>query len=292
VLVWLGTGSLGSDRAIACIEKVSHRRELLREKTYTRSLGPLWSSEQGREILDLLQRGYWQRVWIVQETALARSITVRCGDKTMDWSRLKMLDTILTLWPRNRPLSLLPNAAEMRRCTALSIINGRRMWRELQSKDNYPAVLDALLRQYRHQECHDARDGVYGYLGLVESSAAFPSTMTSPHIIVIDYAWRPFEIFAQCLRVAFPHYRRVYGEHPESLCRQGLRMIELFAQALRLSPSHWAVRQAKRALRVPISSLLHARSATRRKRMLTPVSVFGGGSDYHSRKAREMSLKS
>lgn len=38
---------------------------------------------------------YFRRVWIIQETALARDITVLCGSHTLDWARLVVIGNLL-----------------------------------------------------------------------------------------------------------------------------------------------------------------------------------------------------
>lgn len=46
-----------------------------------------------RALQDLLIRPYWKRVWIIQELAYARSITLVCGSQSLDWSRFQVAIT-------------------------------------------------------------------------------------------------------------------------------------------------------------------------------------------------------
>ena len=38
--------------------------------------------------LDIAERPWWKRVWVIQEAALARSATLHCGRHTIDFVRL------------------------------------------------------------------------------------------------------------------------------------------------------------------------------------------------------------
>jgi hypothetical protein len=38
--------------------------------------------------LEFLARPYWRRVWIIQELALARHVTIHCGRLEISWSAL------------------------------------------------------------------------------------------------------------------------------------------------------------------------------------------------------------
>lgn len=58
------------------------------------------------------QQKYFRRVWIIQETALARDIVVQCGTCTLDWTRLVVIGNLLLSSGINTQWTLLGTRAE------------------------------------------------------------------------------------------------------------------------------------------------------------------------------------
>ncbi|KAM0284974.1 hypothetical protein ACHAQH_001663 [Verticillium albo-atrum] len=73
VYIWLGPSSDGSDMVLQMAQRVGPGR--------TPGDGSLRSPESLEAIESLLSRANWYRVWVVQETALARDALVLCGDE-------------------------------------------------------------------------------------------------------------------------------------------------------------------------------------------------------------------
>ena len=96
VVVWLGVGTDGSDRAMDAIARFydfEHYRTWAKGTATTNeqvlqfidSLFPVRNDLSARitEVVSLAERKYWSRVWIVQEFHLARDSTIYCGRKSM-----------------------------------------------------------------------------------------------------------------------------------------------------------------------------------------------------------------
>jgi hypothetical protein len=96
VVVWLGVGMDGSNRAIDTIARFydfEYCGTWAKETTTTDkqvlqfidSLFPARNDLSGRitELVSLAERSYWGRVWIVQEFHLAQDATVYCGQKSI-----------------------------------------------------------------------------------------------------------------------------------------------------------------------------------------------------------------
>lgn len=84
VLVWLGSDSHDSDRAMdAC----QHAYDLSRRK-------PKETTQLSRQEMDaiaaLIRRPYFERVWIIQELAKADYRKILCGNRTAPWTGLEM----------------------------------------------------------------------------------------------------------------------------------------------------------------------------------------------------------
>lgn len=86
VLIWLGEHADGSESIF--------QPELAQPAFGLRSFKKLLpTSEKEMQIRavrwgELLDRGYWRRMWIAQEIILAKSITVHCGKDSRDWDQL------------------------------------------------------------------------------------------------------------------------------------------------------------------------------------------------------------
>lgn len=138
-------------------------------------------------LLDLLERTYWTRLWILQEFVLARALLVHCGSSVMEEDNLVACASegsgVL-----NR-LSFLvrdPNVhARFRDCPARKILRMRQMSR-LRAGDSAPSVsihqlpLHDMLSLSRGLKCSVPHDRIYGLLGLI---AQFDRSL-----IPLDYA--------------------------------------------------------------------------------------------------------
>lgn len=71
VVVWLGPAADDSDDAMNALSAGKNGDEAIRH---------------GVAIAKLLERPYWQRVWIIQEIAKASVVEVWCGPKTLTWN--------------------------------------------------------------------------------------------------------------------------------------------------------------------------------------------------------------
>jgi hypothetical protein len=108
VVVWLGVGTDGSDRAIDAIARCydfEHCRTWAKGTATTNeqvlqfidSLFPVRNDLSARitEVVSLAERKYWSRVWIVQEFHLAQDATIYCGQKSITLKILTKFCAIL-----------------------------------------------------------------------------------------------------------------------------------------------------------------------------------------------------
>ncbi|KAE9371825.1 hypothetical protein N431DRAFT_484273 [Stipitochalara longipes BDJ] len=86
VLAWLGHPFDGSDEAMDLIEEIGTAC-MPGSNTQRRSFDTL--APYSAQVLQLFQRDYWSRVWIVQEVAMATvDPLVGCGSKWVPWSTM------------------------------------------------------------------------------------------------------------------------------------------------------------------------------------------------------------
>ena len=82
VLAWLGPPSENSDIAMSLLDfcaQHAHKIYLPMESPDEQN----FDKSQPAALLDILERTYWKRVWIIQEIMLARSIVLHCGSWTV-----------------------------------------------------------------------------------------------------------------------------------------------------------------------------------------------------------------
>lgn len=150
--------------------------------------------EAWEAVARLLEKPWWTRLWIVQEIALAKNVKVVCGDMEMLWMDFlallyfpDALDSTTVLNPLSRE-SAKSQLQGVTQCISTLI------WREnvvAFPKKRLPQfeILSALL-QLAPRGCSDARDKVFGTLGMVRSEG----------IIKADYKQSAVQAYTSCAR--------------------------------------------------------------------------------------------
>ena len=83
VLIWLGNEWGNSDMAMGSMRKISELASGTAEAPKERNLIADYKRHRAAwtAIGKLCQRGYWQRMWIIQEVQLARKLYIYCGGR-------------------------------------------------------------------------------------------------------------------------------------------------------------------------------------------------------------------
>lgn len=153
VWIWLGEENCDSNVAFRFLE----RRSALSSETI--SSGGLWKTRQYNAVLNLCNRKYWQRIWIVQEIMLAKEATIMCGVRNIAWSKLQQLiEALQAISDRSRPTHI-SGASDVLASKAANIVRAKSNWDGKQT-------LTTLIAVYRDQEATNVRDMVYGLHGL------------------------------------------------------------------------------------------------------------------------------
>ena len=82
VCIWLGGGDESSRIALRFIKK-----EVLQLRNFDELCDSEEASKKWKALLDLMQRPWFSRRWVVQEIALARSAVIYCGDDKISWKK-------------------------------------------------------------------------------------------------------------------------------------------------------------------------------------------------------------
>jgi hypothetical protein len=82
VCIWLGVGDESSKTALSFI-----KREVLQLQNFDDLCKSEQASAKWSALLDLMQRPWFLRRWVVQEIALARKAMIYCGEDKISWSK-------------------------------------------------------------------------------------------------------------------------------------------------------------------------------------------------------------
>ncbi|KAK4119888.1 HET-domain-containing protein [Parathielavia appendiculata] len=165
VVVWLEEATTGGDRVHGEATTDSDRAlEVLRVAADRQTTKTLSRATDQQAILTLLQRSWFQRIWVLQEVAAARQVLIMCHTAEIDGYTFCSGLNI-----RFRSVAYLINGAIFRPKYATS--RPDRF-----SLDIRP--LGKLMDMYHNREATDCRDKVYALLGM--SSDDYISTGLSP----------------------------------------------------------------------------------------------------------------
>lgn len=152
---------------------------LVEKKTFTTDSGMKFqSNDRLEEMMLLLKRPFWARVWIIQELVLAPKLRLQCGEEFTDMPETdsfnKTINKLSTV-PTNRPESAsLPIMMRLSECFSrfrlVAELRSRHLHRENQTNRIWNGT-SGFIRARPLLEFHkttDPRDHVYGLLGLID----------------------------------------------------------------------------------------------------------------------------
>lgn len=169
----------------------------------------------------LAQNEWFQRVWVIQEVAVAREVVVQMGRITISW------DEFVTALERCSGSHEMSDVIE-----AVRTINTIR---DAQSQKPYYMDLLVLLERFRHRFATDERDKVFALLGLTSSSLPQEKVVR----VTTDYAKSTAEIYTSLARdyvkvrrnldilchASLPNYREIPSWVPDWSYCNGLPVL-------------------------------------------------------------------
>jgi hypothetical protein len=103
VIAWLGDPSEDSDEAIqfvsilySAMPKLFNAGKSIIEESLTGSPLCEYPSSRWTALTNIINRPWFDRVWIIQETVVASNVTVTCGRSSIEWNKLAMVIHIIT----------------------------------------------------------------------------------------------------------------------------------------------------------------------------------------------------
>jgi len=178
-----------------------------------------WTKQDAQAVLQLYNRPYWSRIWIVQEMFLAKALVVFCGSKQCDWRALEDLNNDLQhLQATNFPGTV----TEFKTSRASKLVRARLSYHSGKNNSNHVEHLVSF--SDLNLKATNRLDKVYGVWGLVKDGADFD----------IDYDIKPQDLLIRLMRYTWTHRSRV-GDTQNVLRKCAVVMCE----ALGVRWSRW-----------------------------------------------------
>ena len=194
VIGWLGPDENGGGQALKTFETLLEttvlypntfewvRRvpELLTmNKTFTTDSGmDFESNDMLEELVLLLKRPFWNRLWIIQELVLPSKLTLLCGEEFTDMPEtesfnktVRKLSTVPTNRPESVPLPIFMRLSEcFSRLRLVAELRPRHLHREYQANRIWNGTSGFIHARplLEFHKTSDPRDHVYGLLGLID----------------------------------------------------------------------------------------------------------------------------
>lgn len=161
VLVWLGPADDGSDEAMQLVQRLNGRDARTENPLLSftgAGIAPITHPVWGY-LVDLFNRPYFQRVWVVQEVALSQSATVLCGSSSASWEALIHAGSYIHTAGLSRLLGRV----------GLNVVSNIELARQDHVRLVVRSPLNLLLRQ-RDCVATDARDQVFALYAMSEDA--------------------------------------------------------------------------------------------------------------------------
>ena len=166
VKVWLGEPVFGSYAALKILEHIGYNiPDLGLDIPFSdiRVLGEAVNDKHVGFVNELMNRPWWNRVWVLQEHILAKDVTLHCGRRSIDFSAILEngnMDKFIAGWEKG-----------LLDCTR-TINDSIELYHDRIDKARYDLTFAGILARGCGKACTDVRDSIYGLLGLVGEDLA------------------------------------------------------------------------------------------------------------------------
>jgi hypothetical protein len=197
VWIWLGPGTESSDVAMDQLQHLHDRdsAEIGDAPAYHN-----WIQRKHHEIVSLLNRPYWKRIWIIQEVLLAQHIIIICGERSITWETLSWIKCVKDKaikqprgeWGLFRKLIIRTAGYRVviTREEQLYHITGRHT-------ENKAKTLENLLWTFLDWKSSDQKDQIFAFLGILDSATG---SQEQEIALQADYFKSEVEIFSDVMK--------------------------------------------------------------------------------------------
>ncbi|KKY15306.1 putative heterokaryon incompatibility protein [Diplodia seriata] len=189
-VVWLGEASEGSDTAFELLKFIGTVFQMSVDapppQDFERLFLPNADDPTWKHLWELVNRAWFNRVWIVQECILSDNLWVICGGTIIYWEELtngfsNLVRSGLADWLQNKHRKPEPDSKTLGWNSMYMLGEERTHYHQFQQKP----PLFGLLTRTRNAQATDPRDKVYGLLGVCAAAAPI-SVSYSPSNTVTD----------------------------------------------------------------------------------------------------------
>ncbi|KAK6211941.1 hypothetical protein LQW54_005645 [Pestalotiopsis sp. IQ-011] len=185
--IWLGPAADSSNHAIALILKLNE--EGLDQEDVKRIIYSSFWERHFHALVDLFERDYWDRLWVVQEVNNAKRGMVLCGDNRTSWDKFVNVPRILSTCEDDLQRHFLQRTRRDRSSYSFNLIDSGPM---NLIPDGNTSLTDYLVN-FRPRLASDPRDKLYGLLGILPTAIRerfnpdYESSPKSLYIDIVDY---------------------------------------------------------------------------------------------------------
>lgn len=170
VVVWLGEARNGSELAMECLQRLGEDGNLHFDQSLSPGLAVngmgLDSDELRGHLIQFFGLSWWERLWTVQEYALAQRVVFQCGKRLLSGELLS--ESCRSLWNHGNSCCRRPYLNIEHEETDLSLNDCfdrlSCLYTVQTFKDKYSFL--TIVAFFRHRRVTDSRDKIYGMLGL------------------------------------------------------------------------------------------------------------------------------
>lgn len=123
------------------------------------------------------QRTLWNRVWVVQEIALAKKVLLRCGTKEIEWEQLQRFWRVVVFWYK-KVLKIPTSSPATMTMLPTSFLHDQRMCVAAKSSDKDTPLVE-LWYIFHRWNATDPRDKIFALLGLANKASIVPDYSSS-----------------------------------------------------------------------------------------------------------------
>jgi Heterokaryon incompatibility protein (HET) len=208
VLAWLGPGDAASTSAMRVLSKICGWWDTIYDQvsvpgvSHDRAAWELAAFAAAKEvdpaawqaILDLCCRGYWTRLWIIQEIVLAKDVLLLCGESSLPWVEFSRAFTAISFLRKVEGDAFLASKVHQSPAARLEPRRGDRQGTVLS-----PHLLYDLFLAHRKSQCADPRDKIFGLQGLAKECCKSGTP--------VDYTLSPGAVCGYLLHHQFTHHQ-------------------------------------------------------------------------------------
>jgi hypothetical protein len=176
VLAYLGEASDDSDLGMDFV--LEDAVSIHRTGRPSVGLSPDISSSPLQKAIDrILERPYFERIWILQEIVFAKEVLIVLGDRSVDW---RAFSAAVYYVNKNKQLHLGPRYRGKPPRAVFYRDESTKWSNHQKSNTDKPDSLLSFLKDTRHCKSSDARDKIYALLGMtLEKNDFFPDYSVS-----------------------------------------------------------------------------------------------------------------